>query len=61
MVQLIYRKIEAIKGITNEQYEAIIKKYPALGQIYELLQSFHELVFSKKFDLLDSWMLQRKN
>ncbi|XER08400.1 ISL3 family transposase ISCsa1 [Sporomusa rhizae] len=58
MVQLIYRKIESIKGITNEQYEAIIKKYPVLGQIYELLRKFHELVFSKKVDLLDSWMLQ---
>lgn len=58
MVQLIYRKIEAIKGITNEQYEAIIKKHPVLGQIYELLRTFHELVFSKKVDLLDNWMLQ---
>jgi transposase len=58
MVQLIYRKIEAIKGITNEQYEVIIKKYPTLGKVYELLRAFHELVFSKKVDLLDSWMLQ---
>lgn len=58
MVQLIYNKIESIKGITKEQYEEILRKYPILGQIYELLRKFHEFVFSKKADLLDEWMVQ---
>jgi len=39
-------------------YEEILRKYPILGQIYELLRKFHELVFSKKVDLLDEWMAQ---
>ncbi|MBK5653843.1 MAG: transposase [Rhizobium sp.] len=58
MVQLIYNKIESIKGIAKEQYKEILRKYPILGQIYELLRKFHELVFSKKVDLLDEWMAQ---
>lgn len=58
MAQLIYNKIESIKGVTKEQYEEILRKYPVLGQIYELLRKFHELVFSKKVDLLDEWMAQ---
>lgn len=43
---------------TKEQYEEILKKYPILGLIYGLLRKFHELVFSKKVDLLDEWMAQ---
>lgn len=61
MVQLIYKELESIKGVTSEQYEEIIKKYPVLGQIYGLLRKFHDLVFSKKVDLLDDWMVQAEN
>lgn len=29
--QLIYHELENIKGLTKEQYNASIKKYPVLG------------------------------
>lgn len=32
MVQLIYQTIDRVKGITQEQYEAIIGEYPILGK-----------------------------
>lgn len=35
--QLIYRELENIKGLTKEQYNASIKKYPVLGQLYSLM------------------------
>ncbi|OCZ49751.1 transposase [Dehalobacter sp. TeCB1] len=56
MVQLIYRDIEKVKGITQKQYEAVIKKYPILGNAYQMLHQFHALVFSKKVDELESWI-----
>lgn len=56
MVQLIYNKLENVKGITGEQYEEVIKKYPILGKLYELLRQFHEIIFSKKTDKLEEWM-----
>jgi transposase len=56
MVQLIYKTINRIKGITQEQYEAIIKKYPILGRAYQMLRDFHELMFSKRVDKLEPWM-----
>lgn len=56
MVQLIYKAIDKVKGITQEQYEEIIKKYPTLGKAYEILKSFHELMFSKSLDKLGPWM-----
>lgn len=56
MVQLIYKTIDRVKGITQEQYEAIIKKYPILGKAYQMLRNFHELIFSQKVNKLESWM-----
>ncbi len=56
MVQLIYKAIDNVKGITLEQYEEIIKKYPTLGKAYELLRNFHELMFSKNLDKLEPWI-----
>lgn len=53
MCQLIYHELENIKGITSEQYDAVIKKYPILGQLYSLLKEFHRIVFSQKSDELD--------
>lgn len=48
MCQLIYHKLEKVRGLTPEQYEAVLKKYPLLGQLYTLLKEFHRIVFSKK-------------
>lgn len=58
MIQLIYRDIEKVKGITTEQYEAVIKKYPHLIKAYQMLRQFHTLVFSKKADELESWICE---
>lgn len=56
LCQLIYRKPEEVKGLTPEQYEAAIKKYPLLGQLYDLLGEFHRIMFSKKEGELDTWI-----
>ena len=56
MCQLIYHELESVKGITAEQYEAAIQKYPVLGQLYTLLKEFYRIVFSRKSEELDSWM-----
>ena len=58
MIQLIYRDIEKVKGITPRQYEEVVKKYPVLGTTYQILQQFHEIIFSKKPELLDSWIYE---
>jgi transposase len=56
LCQLIYRDLEHVKGMTQEQYEATITKYPVIGQLYSLLKEFHGIVFSRKENKLDSWM-----
>ncbi|WP_320920028.1 transposase [Enterocloster bolteae] len=52
----MYRKLEKANGITEEQYEAAVKKYPILGQLYDLLREFHRIMFSGKYDELDLWI-----
>lgn len=47
LCQLIYRKLEKANGITEEQYEAAVKKYPILGQLYDLLREFHRNIMDK--------------
>jgi len=58
MIQLIYRDIEKVKGITHDQYEEVMKKYPILGRAYQVLKQFHEIIFSKKSEMLDSWIYE---
>jgi len=61
MCQLIYRELEKVKGLMLEQYDAAVKKYPMLGQLYSLLKEFHRIVFSQKSDELDEWMIKSTN
>lgn len=56
LCQLIYKKLEKINGLTQEQYEGVITKYPILGQLYNLLKEFHRIVFSHKGTELDIWI-----
>lgn len=56
MCQLIYRKLEDVKGITSEQYEAALKTHPILGSLYFLLKEFHRIVFSQKSEELVTWI-----
>ena len=56
MCQLIYRELEDIKGLTKEQYEAAVKKYPVLGDLYALLKDFHKIIFAKKSCELEGWI-----
>lgn len=56
--QLIYRELENIKGLTKEQYNASIKKYPVLGQLYSLICEYHRIIFSQKSEELETWITQ---
>ncbi|PXV91550.1 transposase [Lachnotalea glycerini] len=56
MCQLIYRELEDVKGLTQDQYQAALKKYPIFGKLYTLLKEYHKMVFSQKSSELDSWI-----
>jgi|GEM_PF-6104075 len=52
---ITYAKIHEY-GLTPEQYEAALKKYPLPGQLYTLLKDFHRIVISGKSSELDQWL-----
>ena len=56
LCQIIYKKLEDIPVFSQEQYEAVIRKYPTLGQLYAALKEFHEIMFSKNPERLGQWL-----
>ena len=44
--------------MTKEQYNASIRKYPVLGQLYSLIREYHRIIFSQKSEELDTWITQ---
>ena len=56
MCQLIYCKLEDVKGLTQEEYEAVLKQYPVLNELYILLKEFHNIMFEQKSQELNTWM-----
>lgn len=54
--QLIYKKIEEVNIISQDQYEKVLEEYPQLARIYALLREFYEIVFSKSAGKLEMWI-----
>ncbi|WP_434511219.1 transposase [Desulfitobacterium sp. AusDCA] len=56
MIQLIYKSVEQVKGITTKQLDAVVKEHPILGNLYHIYCQFKEILFSKKASSLESWI-----
>lgn len=54
--QLVYHELENVKLITSEQYDALLKQYPELASLYDLIKEFNRILFSKKADEIDQWI-----
>lgn len=60
LCKLIYKKIKDTSLLTNEQYDAVIKEYPLLGELYALVKEFHRIIFSHKPNEIDNWISNAK-
>ena len=60
MISLLYKEIENVKEITKELFDTVISMYPKAGIIYRTVKSFKEIMFSKKENKLDSWIVETK-
>lgn len=56
LCQIIYKELEDIPVFSQKQYEAVIRKYPILGQLYARLKEFYEIMFSKDPGKLGEWL-----
>jgi len=56
LTKLLYKPIEKVKGITEDQVERVVGEYPVIGILYDIVRSFKELMFAKRVDELDAWI-----
>ena len=56
IIRLLYRPIEKVKGITEEQLAAVVKAYPSVAIIYEIVREFKKIMKSKSPSKLQTWM-----
>ena len=60
LCKLIYSKLEDVSMLTSEQYDVAIRKYPFLGKLYSIVKEFHRIVFSRKSDEIEAWILNAR-
>lgn len=58
LVKLLYKPIDKIPRLTSTQLNEVLIIYPKLQAIYNILNSFKELVYSRKPDKLDEWIVE---
>ena len=56
LISLLYRSLDKVKGLTEEDLEKIIERYPQLEELYNFVRSFKEILFSRKSELLEAWL-----
>jgi predicted transcriptional regulator len=61
LLSLLYKPIDKIKELSEEQFNKVIKQNPVIGNIFALTKSFKETLFSKREDKLDTWLEQAKS
>jgi transposase len=56
LLKLLYNPIEKVKGITQEQLDKVIVKYPQLTAIYDLIATFKAMLAARHAEDLDGWL-----
>lgn len=53
LTQLIYKGLDDVKTISQEQYEQVLKLYPVIADLYVTIKEFYEIIYSKHEEKLD--------
>ena len=63
MTQLIYKSIDQVFTISKEQYNQVLKSYPLIAELYDVIRDFYRIINSKREDRLEEWLkkLERFN
>lgn len=46
LTQLIYKGLNDVKTISQEQYEQVLKSYPMIADFYVTIKEFYEIIYS---------------
>lgn len=58
LTQLIYKGLNDVKTISQEQYEQVLKSYPMIADLYVTIKEFYEIIYSKHEEKLDAWLVK---
>ncbi len=58
LVKLLYKPMGELQGIDVELIRKFLEEYPVVQDIYDLVGSFREILFSKKADDIDNWLIE---
>ena len=56
--QLIYKSLDCVFTITKEQYDQVLKSYPLLDELYSAIQEFYKIIYSKRDDRIEEWLIK---
>lgn len=56
LIRLLYRPIDEVKKISQEQLDKVVEKYPLIGEVHDIVKTFKETLFSKRPEELEKWM-----
>ncbi|MFZ5989815.1 MAG: transposase [Bacillota bacterium] len=58
--KLLYHPVEAVKSISQEQFESICNEYPCFEKTHNIIWGFRDIVTTKNVGALDKWMDKAK-
>lgn len=56
LVSLLYRPIDKVSSLSEEQLDRIIGQYPVIGRVYDAVSGFKQVLFGRNDSELDSWI-----
>lgn len=56
LISLLYKPVDEVKKISQEQLDKVIESYPLIGTIHDIVKSFKNTLFSKDPDELEKWL-----
>lgn len=56
LISLLYKPVDKVKNISEEQLDKVIERYPLIGEVYDIVKTFKITLFSKKPEELEKWM-----
>lgn len=56
MMQILYRPLDKVRGISKEQYQAVIEAYPEAATAYRVIEQFKIAINEKETKHLIQWM-----
>jgi DNA-binding CsgD family transcriptional regulator len=56
LLRLLYQPIEKVSGISKDQFKMVLRMYPAVKQIYQLVHDFKNILLDNKPKRLAYWI-----